>query len=167
MAGSWSFGSRFLLATASSMSPAFVWLVTAEASVYSVAFPGRVSDQLNCSSSQSFYIAEPSDSYGHTYCMWYHEQGIPRGCVSIHTCHRFSWEVCSPDSFTLSLLRQLRTLETALGSKINKLQQFFDTLSVSQEFSLFLDLTYSSNVLSITCILCKTVTSASRILVIT
>ena len=49
----------------------------------------------------------------------------------------------------------------------NKLQQFFYTLSVSQGFSLFLDLTYSSNVLSITCILCKTVTSTSRTLVIT
>ena len=75
--------------------------------------------------------------------------------------------VCGPDSFTLSLLHQLRTPETALGSKINKLQQFFYTLSVSQDFSLFLDLTCSLNVLSITCILCKTVTSASRRLVIT
>ena len=50
---------------------------------------------------------------------------------------------------------------------VNKLQQFFHTLSVSQDFSLFLDLTYSLNVLSITCILCKTVTSASRTLEIT
>ena len=49
----------------------------------------------------------------------------------------------------------------------NKLQQFFYTLSVSQDFSLFLDLTYSSNVLSIAYILCKTVTSASKTLVIT
>ena len=50
---------------------------------------------------------------------------------------------------------------------LNKLQQLFYTLSVSQDFSLFLDLTYSLNVLSITCILCKTVTSTSRTLVIT
>ena len=50
---------------------------------------------------------------------------------------------------------------------VNKLQQFFYTLSVSQDFNLFLDLTYSLNVLSITCILCKTVTSASRTLKIT
>ena len=54
--------------------------------------------------------------------------------------------LCSPDSFTLSLLCQLRTPETAFDSKINKLQQFFYSLSVSQDFSLFLDLTYSSNV---------------------
>ena len=95
--------------------------------------------------------------------------------VSYFSVHHFTWSIkillvarlCGPDSFTLSLLCQLTTPETALGSKINKLQQFFYTLSVSQDFSLFLALTYSSNIISITCILCKTVSSASRTLVIT
>ena len=41
-----------------------------------------------------------SDSYGHTYYMWYHEQGIPSGCVSIRTCHRFSWEGLSEKTST-------------------------------------------------------------------
>ena len=51
---------------------------------------------------------------------------------------------------------------------LNKLQQLvFNTILVLQDFSLFLDLTYSSNVISITCILCKTVSSASRTLLIT
>ena len=74
--------------------------------------------------------------------------------------------LCSPDSFSLSLWHQLGALETALC--LNKLQQLvFNTILVLQDFSLFLDLTYSSNVISITCILCKTVSSASRTLVIT
>ena len=65
-----------------------------------MAFLGRVSDQLNCSSSQSFYIAQPSDSYDHTCYMWFHEQGIPHGCVSVRTCHRFSWEGLSEKTST-------------------------------------------------------------------
>ena len=93
MATAWPFGSGSLLDfSSSSSSPAFVGLVATEASVYSVAFLGRVSDRLNCSSSQSFYIAEPSDLVCHTYCMWSRELGNHHGCVSIRTCHRFSCE---------------------------------------------------------------------------
>ena len=54
-------------------------------------------------------------------------------------------KVCSPDSFSLSLWCQLGVPETALCLN-NNLQQFFYSLSVSQDFSLFLDLTYFSNV---------------------
>ena len=50
----------------------------------SVAFPGRVSDQLNCSSSQSFYIAKPSDLDGHTCHMWFRELGSHCGCEHPH-----------------------------------------------------------------------------------
>ena len=90
------------------------------------------------------------------------------GQTHYHHPNRLFWakNVCGLDSFSLSLRHQLGALETALC--LNKLQQLvFSTILVLQDFSLFLDLTYSSNVLSITCILCKTVTSASRTLVIT
>ena len=73
--------------------------------------------------------------------------------------------VAPTPSLSLSLASARSTGDRTLF--LNKLQQFFYTLSVSQDFILFLDLTYSSNDLSITCILCKTVTSASRTLVIT
>ena len=66
-----------------------------------MAFPGRVSDQLNCSSSQSIYIAEPSDLDGHTYYMQFRELGSHHGCESIHTCHRFSWEGLSEKTLTM------------------------------------------------------------------
>ena len=74
--------------------------------------------------------------------------------------------ICPAPTPSFPLLHQLRAAGDCTW--VNKLQQLvFNTILVLQDFSLFLDLTYSSNIISITCILCKTVSSAFRTLVIT